>query len=123
CAPIRSDEAASPAKKTSSRLPLEPAFQRGVTPGSEVRAFLGIAYVGAGRREDGDRNESVQSGCDLRQGCPQLCHNALLLQNAVGLGVNLLLIGRAQFSLMLHLGGASLGIPGVARIRHWVFPL
>src|SRR4051794_21422670 len=24
---------------------------------------------------------------------------------------------------MLHLRGASLGIPGVARIRHWIFPL
>jgi tetratricopeptide (TPR) repeat protein len=34
---------------------LETAFNRGVTPGSEVRAFLGYAYARTGRREEAEK--------------------------------------------------------------------
>jgi len=34
---------------------LESAFQAGVTPGSEVRAFLGYAYARSGRRDDAEK--------------------------------------------------------------------
>jgi hypothetical protein len=47
----------------------------------------------------------------------------LLAQHLICLGVDLLLIGCAQFALMLHLGSASFGIPRVARVWHWVFAL
>jgi tetratricopeptide (TPR) repeat protein len=36
-------------------LILEPAFQKGVTPGSEVRAFLGLAYARNGRRAEAEK--------------------------------------------------------------------
>ena len=48
---------------------------------------------------------------------------ALFGQDFIGLGVDLLLIGCAQFALMLHLGGPSLRVAGVACIGHWVFAL
>ena len=34
---------------------LEAAFQRGVSPGSEVRGFLGYAYARSGRREEAEK--------------------------------------------------------------------
>jgi Flp pilus assembly protein TadD len=34
---------------------LETAFNRGVTPGSEVRAFLGYAYARTGRRDEAEK--------------------------------------------------------------------
>src|ERR1017187_6921708 len=46
---------------------------------------------------------------------------ALFPQYLICLSVDLLFVRCAQFALMLHLRGASLRIPGVAFIRHWVF--
>jgi hypothetical protein len=47
----------------------------------------------------------------------------LLAQNAICLGVDLLLVCGACFAFVLHLGRPSLGISGVTGIRHWVFTL
>src|ERR1700722_6939554 len=46
-----------------------------------------------------------------------------LAQHFICLGIDLLFIGCAQFSLMLHLGSASLGIAGVAGVWHRKFAL
>src|SRR5580698_7738256 len=59
----------------------------------------------------------------MRQAALRFSPAQLLAQHLICLGVDLLLIGCAQFALMLHLGSASLGIPRVAGVRHRVFAL
>ena len=54
---------------------------------------------------------------------PLTLRERLLIQDVICLGVDFLLVGCAQFALMLHLGGARLGVSGVTGIRHGVFAL
>src|SRR5690348_12640066 len=53
-----------------------------------------------------------------------LCRfDQLFIEDAVGLGVDFLLVRCAQFTLVFHLGRASLRVLSVIGIRHRVFAL
>ena len=64
---------------------------------------------------------AVKESCVLTllriEGC------ALFAQHFICFGVDLLFVSCAQFSLMCHLGGTGLSIPGVTSIRHRIFAL
>jgi hypothetical protein len=53
----------------------------------------------------------------------EFCSAALFAEDLIRLHVDLLFVSGAQLALMLHLRGASLRIPSVTGIRHWVFAL
>jgi hypothetical protein len=63
---------------------------------------------------------AARHGTNRRQ-TASTARKRLFIQNVICLGVDFLVVRCAQFALMLHLGGPSLGISGVICIRHWIF--